>query len=122
MAKWDFPVRGGKGKTKAARIVQKMAEIAEKNAELEALKAEEGNELDQLVSRGIELTAMLEEAKAAYKERDEIIELLLETGETQFEKDGVMLTLVDNFATTNKAWKSVPLNRFCLEITQGVKK
>jgi hypothetical protein len=113
MSKWDFPVRGGK--SKADRIAELEQQVAE-------LKASTNADIDELVQRGIELTIRLEQAKEWYKERDEIVDQLLECGETQFEQEGVILTLVDNFATTNKAWKSVPLNRFCLEITQGVKK
>ena len=93
--------------------------------QLDAMKEEiRKYEVDEagrdLVARGIELAMLLEGAKEWYRERDEIIDQLIEMG-TQFEHDGVILTLVDNFADRNKTWKSVAANRYSIEITGKVR-
>jgi hypothetical protein len=118
---WDFPIRKTRKKKATepkTEVVSKL--IAQKEAELEELKkaAENANcKIANLVARGIEISQYLEHAKDLYREQDEIIEQLLETGETQFEhKDGV-LTLVDLFTEKNRQWKSVPFNRFTIEVT-----
>jgi hypothetical protein len=121
--KWDFPVKGKPSKKPARRHKPKKADakderIAELEAELRQLKGEKEFDLEETVARGIELSLLLTEAKEWYKERDEIIEKLLSTGQHQFEYDGTILTLEDHFATGNKRWKSVPCNRYEIEITE----
>jgi hypothetical protein len=115
---WDFPVKGTRRKTskKDKKTIDEL--LAKKKAEIEALEAmAKGEDMSSLVARAIEITSELEQAKELYKERDEIIEHLLETGETQFEYDDTTLTLVDMFAEKNKQWKSVPFTRFTMEVT-----
>ena len=113
-----FKVRK-KGKTtmsKKPTEPTKAEQIEALEAQIQKLQGQPDN-LSQLVERGIELTEKLAEAKEWYKERDDIVDALLESGERQFEHNGVVLTLVDKFATKNKQWKSVASNRFVIEIT-----
>ena len=123
--KWDFPVKGRKSTKKPVKrhkpkkaVDAKDQRIAELEAELRQLKGEKEFDLQETVERGIELSLLLSEAKEWYKERDEIIEKLLSTGKHQFEHEGTILTLEDSFATGNKRWKSVPCNRYEIEITE----
>lgn len=105
-----------------SRIAELEAQLAEKEAELAKLKTKEQDNhvsIDDLVARGIELTLQLNEVKEWYKERDEIVEQLLETGETSFEHEGTTLVLEDNFATKNKQWKSVPFSQYELQIIES---
>jgi 5-bromo-4-chloroindolyl phosphate hydrolysis protein len=112
--KWDFPVR--KTRKKEGKANKKLLEEA--RAKVKALEALVGEEdVSDIVGRAIEISQILEDVKELYKEQDEIIEQLLETGETQFEHEDGILTLVDMFTEKNKQWKSVPFSRFVIEVT-----
>jgi hypothetical protein len=74
-------------------------------------------ELRKMVRRAIAIEMHLQDIKELYRERDDLIEFLLESGSTSFKDDGVVLTLIDTFADKNKAWKSTPFSRFTLQIT-----
>jgi hypothetical protein len=114
--KWDFPTK--KTRSKKAKTEAMNELIAEKEAELLKLKeAAAGGNITDIVGRAIEISSILEEVKELYKEQDEIIEQLLETGKTQFKHEDGILTLVDSFTEKNKRWKSVPFSRFVVEVT-----
>jgi hypothetical protein len=116
-----FKVRSRSNKPKKPKppekitVAQRRAELL---AELEAL--DEGDQsIKELTDRGLELIRHIAAVKDLYKELDEITEALVGTGETEFEStEGIILTLVDNFADKNKQWKSVPFKRFTLELTK----
>lgn len=87
--------------------------------ELAAIEAEEqASSLCHVVDRVAELTRITEAAKDAYRELDDLVDQLLESGETSFEtSDGQSVVLVDNFSDKNKAWKSVAFQRFSVKLT-----
>lgn len=108
-------------RVKAKEIFRVRRRAKQIDAVKEEIASYESDEAGRdLIARGIELTTLLAEAKAWYRERDEIIDQLVEMG-TQFEHDGVILTLVDQFADKNKTWKSVAANRYVLEISGKVR-
>jgi len=87
--------------------------------ELAAIEAEEqASNICHVVDRVAELTVITEAAKDAYRELDDLVDQLLESGETSFEtSDGQNIVLVDNFSEKNKAWKSVAFQRFSVKLT-----
>jgi len=87
--------------------------------ELAAIEAEEqASNICHVVDRVAELTVITEAAKDAYRELDDLVDQLLESGETSFEtSDGQNIVLVDNFGEKNKAWKSVAFQRFSVKLT-----
>ncbi|MDC1300018.1 hypothetical protein N8Z24_00770 [bacterium] len=86
--------------------------------ELDQIEALEKNDnLGESVDRVVDLLFVMEQAKSAYAEMDELVEKLLETGETTFESSGgETIELVDNFDGKNKCWKSVCFQRFSAKL------
>lgn len=87
--------------------------------ELAAIEAEEqASDISHIVDRVAELTRKIEETKPAYRELDDLVDQLLESGETLFEtSDGQNIVLVDNFSEKNKNWKNVAFPRFSVKLT-----
>ncbi len=86
--------------------------------ELDKIEAlEKHGNLGASVDRIVDLMFVIEQAKAAYSEMDDLVETLLETGETTFESStGQTIELVDNFDGKNKTWKSVCFQRFSAKL------
>ena len=86
--------------------------------ELDKIEAlEKHGDLGASVDRIVDLMFVIEQAKAAYSEMDDLVETLLETGETTFESStGQTIELVDNFDGKNKTWKSVCFQRFSAKL------
>jgi nucleoid-associated protein YgaU len=136
--KWDFPVRKsnreklstkiqGERKVSKADELRRKAEAAKAHAEAlaaeaeaeAAREAESKNISPKAVDKAVELLVNLEQAKAWYGELDEIIDDMIESGQDTFESsDGVVVTLVDNFATKNKRWKQAAFKRFDLQLIE----
>lgn len=136
--KWDFPVRKsnreklstkiqGERKVSKADELRRKAEAAKAHAEALAAEAEaeaareteSKNISTEKIDKAVELLVNLEQAKAWYGELDEIIDDMIESGQDTFESsDGVVVTLVDNFATKNKCWKPAPFKRFDLQLIE----
>lgn len=99
---------------KKLRLQQALAEIEE--AEMNEA-ANKNNKIHDTIERIAELTLIIESAKSAYRELDDLVEGLLDYGETTFKTSaGETIELIDNFADKNKNWKSVPFNRFSVKI------
>jgi hypothetical protein len=117
MSKLDpFTVRKSRKKTtkkesNTDRIARLKAELAEAEAEKQA------SSICDVVERVAELTVIINAAKDAYRELDDLVEVLIESGETQFETShGERIELVDNFDGKNKAWKSVAFQRYSAKL------
>ena len=136
--KWDFPVRKsnreklstkiqGERKVSKAEELRRKAEAAKAHAEAlaaeaeaeAAREAESKNISTEKIDKAVELLINIEQAKAWYAPLDEIIDEMIESGQDTFESsDGVVVTLVDNFATKNKRWKQAPFKRFDLQLIE----
>ena len=103
------------------KIKTKAEKIAEMQAEIERLK-NEPDALEKDVAHAIALTIQIDANRELYKKREEILDRLLDSGLKQFEHNGSILTLVDNFAKKNIKWKQTCFNQYSIELTQGVKK
>jgi hypothetical protein len=93
------------------RIARLKAELAEAEAQ------EQASSICDVVERVAELTVIIDAAKDAYRELDDLVEVLIESGSTEFEtSDGARIELVDNFDGKNKQWKSVAFQRYSAKL------
>lgn len=100
-----------KKESNADRIARLRAELAEAEAQ------EQASNICDVVDRVGELTMIIDAAKDAYRELDDLVEVLLDSGETQFETStGERIELTDNFDGKNKAWKSVAFQRYSAKL------
>ena len=107
----DKPIPAPKKETLSQRKLRLQQELAEIEAE------EQASNICHVVERVAELTVIIDAAKDAYRELDDLVEVLLESGETQFETStGERIELTDNFDGKNKAWKSVAFQRYSAKL------
>ncbi len=81
-----------------------------------ARKTNEKKRIEQLLNRAAELSSQLQQVKSLYKELDEITNQMLEMEVLQASTDDYTMTMVDNFAEKNTAFRVARLNRFELKI------
>lgn len=68
--------------------------------------------LKKVIERLIEVEKQLSEIKTLYKERQDLIQKLLDTGRDTFETKKHVVILADSFENGSTAFKTVSFNRF----------
>ena len=107
----DDPIPSPKKETLSQRKLRLQQELAEIENQ------EQASNICNVIERVAELTVIINAAKDAYRELDDLVEELVESGETSFEtSDGTRIELVDNFDGKNKAWKSVAFQRYSAKL------
>lgn len=72
--------------------------------------------VEQLITRAAEISMVLEENKALYRELDGITQQLIEMEILQAFAPGVQMTITDNFAKANTAFRVARINRYEMKI------
>jgi hypothetical protein len=104
-----------KSKRQTETLAERKLRLQRELDEIEAIENKDG--VGESVDRVVDLMFVIEQAKSAYAEMDDLVEQLLETGETTFESStGQTIELVDNFDDKNKTWKSVCFQRFSAKL------
>ena len=73
---------------------------------------------ERLIKRAKRLTEKLEAAKQLYKDKDKVVDEILELGLDKIEFEDFTMTVVDCFAGKNKKFKPAAFSRFDLAFTK----
>lgn len=111
------PFKVKKSRKKKETLHERKLRLEAELAEIEQQEKDAASSVADVVDRIAELATIIGAAKEAYGELDNLVENLIETGDTEFTTtSGEKLHLIDNFDGKNKAWKSVAFQRYSAKL------